>query len=289
MSKFTKIGIVGTGFVGGATKLALTACKDLEIFAYDKDPNKSRNTESISQLSKKSEIIFICVPTPMLQNGRCDISIVQSVLNEIETNCCEFIVIRSSIPPGTMEIFEIEFPYLAGKLIYMPEFLTEANAYQDLINPDRIIIGVEHSTERFHQFVDLIKHMLSANQRFIASSMSSQTFFIVTFKEAEYIKYASNAFLSTKVAFFNEIYEFCKSDNVNFDIVANGVTADKRIGKSHSKVPGPDGKFGFSGHCLPKDLAALISHGTLIGESAYLLRSVWIKNLKLRPEEDWRD
>ena len=101
------------------------------------------------------------------------------------------------------------------------------------------------------------------------------------------IKYFTNTFLATKVSFANEIYSLCKKMNISYDLVVKNVLLDKRIGNSHFNVPGPDGKIGFGGSCLPKDLKAMINLFKSQKVNSEILESVWNKNLKVRKENDW--
>ena len=101
------------------------------------------------------------------------------------------------------------------------------------------------------------------------------------------VKYFTNCFLATKVSFSNEIREICEKINVDYDKVVEYGLYDQRIGKTHFSSPGPDGKFGFGGSCFPKDINALISFAQSAGMNPTVLRSVWNKNLEVRPERDW--
>ena len=104
---------------------------------------------------------------------------------------------------------------------------------------------------------------------------------------AETVKYFTNCFLATKVIFANEMYDICKSVNVDFDKVTEYSLYDKRIGKSHLMVPGPDGDRGFGGHCFPKDIEAMIYLAEHTGIEPDFLKKVLDKNNKLRKNRDW--
>ena len=101
------------------------------------------------------------------------------------------------------------------------------------------------------------------------------------------VKYFTNCFLATKVSFSNEIRQVCEKINVDYDKVVEYGLYDQRIGKTHFSSPGPDGKFGFGGSCFPKDINALISFAESAGMNPAVLKSVWNKNLEVRPEKDW--
>jgi len=108
--------------------------------------------------------------------------------------------------------------------------------------------------------------------------------------EAEMIKYFRNTFLSLKVSFCNEIYDLCQKKGINYENVRELATLDKRIGTSHSYVPGHDGKRGFGGTCFPKDTTALLRDFEDSGVDSYLLKAAVERNNRVdRPEEDWKD
>jgi UDPglucose 6-dehydrogenase len=113
--------------------------------------------------------------------------------------------------------------------------------------------------------------------------------FFVDAGVAELIKYTTNAFLSTKVTFFNEVYEYCQAIGIDYDAFIDLVLLDRRIGRSHYKVPGPDGTLGFGGKCLPKDLCGFISAFADAGLEALLFWNVWNVNLYLRKSHEDRD
>ena len=106
---------------------------------------------------------------------------------------------------------------------------------------------------------------------------------------AEMVKYTANCFLATKVSFANEIKQICDHVDVDYDKVIEYATYDNRLGHSHWKVPGPDGKLGFGGSCFPKDINALIYFSKAMDIDVGVLSAVWQTNLKVRPERDWEN
>ena len=110
---------------------------------------------------------------------------------------------------------------------------------------------------------------------------------ITTSDESETIKYFSNTFLAYKVAYFNKMYDFCQAVGMDYDVVCEGVTADSRIGKSHTKVPGIDNDRGFGGTCFPKDLNSLIVQMENHDVNADMLKEVWKYNQQIRKVIDW--
>ena len=270
------IGIIGQGFVGSAVREGMK--NHFEILAYDKDPNKFSNVESIFHIVERSEMTFLCVPTPMRKNGSCDLSIVRAALNEVDAVakalCVEgyIVVIKSTMPPGSTEQLNTEYPNL--DIVFNPEFLTEANAINDYKNQNRIIVGGERpgSTK--------VKQVFAKAFPKVPIIKTSSTI-------AEMIKYVTNTFLATKVSFANEMYQICQALNIDYDKVIEYARYDDRLGNSHWSVPGPDGDFGFGGHCFPKDIAALEYLAERFGVDTTVITAAIAKNQKVRTDKDW--
>lgn len=239
-----KVGIVGNGVVGKATS---TLFKNKELFIYDIDPLKSYPSNIQIEDLKYVDIIFICVPTPSNSNGSCNIDIVTKVVTQLKYFCLDIpIVIRSTVPPGTCKQLDVFF---------MPEFLTEKNWKEDFRSCETWILGVNNNDILNTKFKTIIKTILDrAKDEGII--VSNRTLYMKT-EEAELVKYVRNTFLAVKVSFFNEIYRFCEKREINYENVVSASILDSRIGSSHTKVPGPDGLFGYGGHCLVKDISAL--------------------------------
>jgi UDPglucose 6-dehydrogenase len=270
------IGIIGQGFVGNAVYEGMR--NYFNIFTFDKDPNKFSNVKNIFEVVKNTEITFLCVPTPMKKSGECDFGIISSALNDI-ANCVEtlkkdgyIVIIKSTIPPGTTEYFSNIFTKL--NIVFNPEFLTEANAIDDYKNQNRIIIGGErYGTTK-------VKQMFSKAFPQVPIIKTSSTI-------AEMIKYVTNTFLATKISFANEIFQICQNLNIDYDKVIEYARYDKRLGNSHWSVPGPDGDFGYGGHCFPKDIAALKYVADMMGISTTILDASIKKNKEVRTDMDW--
>lgn len=257
------IGIIGYGYVGGAIGYLFKSITTPMI--YDVDENK--RTHSLEDIEKECEFIFICLPTPMNKDGSCDVSLIETYLTELENKTDAIIVIKSTIPPGTTNRFKKEYPKL--RIVMNPEFLTEKNWKHDIITPSRIIIGGDSE--------DTIKIKELYEKVFMGYLI-----YEVDATTAELSKYAANTFLSTKVSFFNEIYDISKELDCCYDKVRTLVCLDPRIGNSHSYVPGHDGKRGFGGTCFPKDINALIKTAEELNIDPIVNKSVWEKNKKVR-------
>ena len=272
-----KVGIVGQGFVGTAVKEGLKDYHTIDTFDLD----KSKSTcEDLAEIIDKTNYIFVCLPTPMRKDGSCDISIVEKVISELDNlalvrQCSNrIVIIKSTIPPGTTERLNKECKHI--QVIFNPEFLTEANFIDDFKNQDRIIIGGPRPA--------------STRVRQLFYKAFPKAHIIKTgSKTAEMVKYMTNTFLATKVSFANEMKMICDELNIDYDKVVEYSTYDERLGKSHWAVPGPDGKMGFGGSCFPKDINALIALSKDMRLYLHTLQGVWKTNLKVRPEEDWKE
>lgn len=268
MDKNYNIGIVGLGYVG---KAVCNGFSSENIFTYDIAEECSE--KSLEDLARKSEVIFVCLPTPMNENGSCSTKIIDQLLIDLEPYYLHNnIVIKSTVPPGTCDNYQKKFKDL--NIIFNPEFLTEANFYDDFMNQKRIILGGKNSgsVERLYQKCFPNTEIVKLN-----------------YKEAEMVKYFSNSFLALKVSYANEIYSLCKKLNIDYARMISVAVKDERIGSSHLKVPGPDGKRGFGGSCFPKDVAALLTIFKEHNINSFVLSSAWERNIKVdRSEQDWK-
>jgi nucleotide sugar dehydrogenase len=267
-----RIGIVGQGYVGSAVREVFSKHYEINTF----DLNGKCNCIDIEDLVDKSDIIFVCVPTPMKKDGSCDTSIVESVVDEIDDVDItdKIVAIKSTIPPGTTNRLNKKCKNIS--VIFNPEFLTEANFIDDFKNQNRIIIGGERpSTTKLRQVYSLV----FPDAKIVKTGSIT----------AEMVKYFTNTFLATKVSFANEMKMLCDELNIDYDKVVEYSTYDERLGKSHWAVPGPDGKLGFGGSCFPKDLNALIDLCYEKSIKSNTLFGAWETNLEVRPEQDWKE
>ena len=274
------IGIIGNGFVGKAVKESFKSYYN--IFVFDKDKRKA-NVSSLNELINKCRIIFMCLPTPMNKDGSCHLGIIEDVLNKINDYCDEFdlygserrtIVIKSTIEPGTTKKWNKTYSKI--DIAFNPEFLTEANSIEDFKNQNRIIIG---SSRQVGAKIKSVYNKVFPKVPVIKTSSTI----------AEMVKYFTNCFLAMKVSYANEIYKICDSLDIDYDKVVEYAIHDERIGNSHLNVPGPDGDFGFGGHCFPKDLNALINLASKnqLGLDINVLKATLETNNKVRKNRDW--
>jgi nucleotide sugar dehydrogenase len=263
-----KVGIIGLGFVGNAIKNGFSV--DTKIFSVD--PKLNTNVEDLVAFSP--DLIFVCLPTPMRKNGFQDNSIIELVLGQLNDLLPDVIcVIKSTVLPN----FLLEICKTREKLVYNPEFLREAHADYDFENSQFVILGGEKED------CEYVKKCYIKN-----SICKSNDFHFTDLASASLIKYSINAFLATKVLFFNELYDIFKLSNSDSDWnhFITVVSKDARIGKSHMQVPGFDGKRGFGGACFPKDTAALYKYSEQLNKTMEVLKSVIKKNNLYRLKYD---
>ena len=269
------VGIVGNGFVGNALYQNLR--DKVQCKVYDVDRNRSFNTleEVVEQ-----EFIFVCLPTPMRKDGSCDLSILEKFFQDIEDMDLEILkertfIIKSTVPIGTTK--RLAKKHSLTWIVHNPEFLTARNAVHDFKVAQRTILGGDSLlTSRVAQLYWGYLHYGEDHKIIQCSS-----------DESEAIKYFSNTFLAYKVAYFNKVYDTCQKLGMDYKYVRDGITTDRRIGTSHTKVPGIDRDRGFGGTCLPKDLRSLILQMEKHDLNADFLREVWKYNEEIRTIIDW--
>lgn len=268
--KDMKIGIVGGGFVGSAT--ALLECSDIQVIIYDLDPTRCKPAGTVIGDLVACDLVFVCVPTPTHADGSCNTRIVERAIADLKAAGVQNIILRSTVPPGISSRLGVDF---------MPEFLTEANWRADFYACGLWVFGTRN-TEVQNKLTEMISTAAAAGV-----IQSSETLFVRQ-EEAELIKYTRNNFLALKISFFNEIASLCSAIGVDYEAVRAGVGADKRIGASHTAVPGPDGHRGFGGTCLPKDTSALESFMKSRGVECPVVSGMVRRNRDIdRPEHDW--
>ena len=275
------LGIIGNGFVGNSIAHAFIPYTTVRI--HDKNPEKS--LDKLEDVVNSSDVVFVCVPTPMRANGTIDLSIVEEVFDSIqsckkEDNKTVF-VLKSTVVPGTTRKLKQKHPDI--QIVFNPEFLTERHARFDFLNQSRIILGFETDLDDGRRNLSVEKVKGLYNLRF-----SANNFITTNYETAEMIKYFNNLFFAVKVSFMNEMKLVAeKTGDINWEKAVRGFVSDGRVGDSHLQVPGPDGKKGFGGSCFPKDINAFIAFSDSIGLDLAVLKGAWKTNLNVRPERDW--
>ena len=228
-------------------------------------------TTNLSLAVRESDLIFICVGTPTKKDGSANLNYVYSVAKEISNNINKFKIIinKSTVPVCTGDEVEKIISKKVKKknfeVVSNPEFLREGEAIRDFRFPDRIVIGVNNKK--------IIKKIKTLYDPLIKKGA---TFFSTNRRGAEIIKYASNAFLATKISYINEIGNLCEKTGVDIEEISLGMGLDKRIGSRFLRV-GPS----YGGSCFPKDTKAIVVTGKKFKVNLSIIKSV-IKSNNLR-------
>jgi UDPglucose 6-dehydrogenase len=272
-----KIGVVGNGFVGKAT--TTLACSEIDVLCYDINPDLCSPFGTELRDLMTCCVIFVSVPTPINGLGKTSMKYVDRVITQLrELEYVGYIVIRSTVPVGSSDNYQCYF---------MPEFLTEKNAINDFKNTQNWIFGYyddEKKEDFFYTMTGIINSACAQN------NISSNRISFMKNKEAEMVKYFRNTFLATKIAFCNEIYNFCTVRGIEYDTMIAVAADDSRISKSHTSVPGHDGHFGFGGTCFPKDISSLRVQMKDSDVPHYVIDAVIRRNDTIdRSEKDWMD
>lgn len=282
-----KISILGIGYVGLSTGVCLSEIGH-SVICIDTDEQKIKSlnqgispiyepglktllaqnaaagrllfTTSHREALNGAEIIIIAVGTPQMEDGRANLSYIEQAAKDIAANLVQsaVVVLKSTVPVGTNECIKKIMEDLCKEKVTLemvsnPEFLRQGSAIMDTLKPDRIIIGSEN--EEVAKKVQEMYRPLNV------------PFLLTSIKSAEMIKYASNAFLATKISFINEVANLCEVVGADVEDVAKGMGKDKRIGEAFLQ-PG----IGYGGSCFPKDVKALLHTAKLHGIHFSLLK-----------------
>jgi len=293
--------MIGTGYVGLVSGVCFSDLGN-DVICVDKDINKINNLKKgmipiyepgleeivlknyknkrlnfstdLKNSIKKSDIIFICVGTPTRKNGNsADLSQVFSVGREISKyiNKFKIIITKSTVPVTTGDELEKIISKKISKnkfsVVSNPEFLREGEAIRDFIYPDRVVVG---SNDKKSNLIlkNLYAPLISKGAKYISTNR----------RAAELIKYASNAFLATKITFINEIANFCEKVEIDVEDISIGIGLDKRIGSRFLRA-GP----AYGGSCFPKDTKAIVSTADKFKIDLSVIKSV-IKSNKQRSQ-----
>jgi UDP-glucose 6-dehydrogenase len=173
-------------------------------------------------------------------------------------------VLKSTVTPDIVDSLSKKYKHF----VYNPEFLTERNALNDFAFPQMHVFGGDpvdtKRLEKIYKKYSICQHAPTFHMKAM---------------EASFVKYGINSFLSAKVLFWNQYYDLCQKNGADYETVIDAITEDERIGKSHTIVPGHDGKRGFSGSCFPKDIPALINFS---GKELSMLLEAWNANCDYR-------
>jgi len=265
-----KLGIVGHGFVGSAVANGFDI--DTEQFIVDTKQNNNTLEQIVNDFDPS--ITFICVPTPQQDSHYdVDVSIARQTLQDLTNLKYKgIVVIKSTITPHHLTQFKKDFKL---KIVYNPEFLTEANSFDDFINPNMQVLGGKwrdcDSVEKAY-----VRH----------SSVKTVPTFKVDLITASLIKYTINSWLATKVIWFNQLKDLYDDSGAraSWKQFTDMLNEDPRVGDSHMQVPGPDGIKGFGGHCFPKDTKALLYYSKLKSKKLRALEHIIKYNAEYRDD-----
>jgi len=287
-----KLCMIGTGYVGLVSGVCFSDLGN-DVVCVDKDENKINKLKKgiipiyepgleelvqknfknkrlkfstdVNDSVKKSDIVFICVGTPTKKNGsEADLSQIYSVANEISKSINKFkiIITKSTVPVTTGDNIEKILSKKVDKnkfsVVSNPEFLREGEAIRDFIYPDRVVVG-SNDKRSMRILKNLYSPLISKGAKFISTNR----------RAAELIKYASNAFLATKITFINEIANLCEKTGIDVEDISIGIGLDKRIGSRFLRA-GP----AYGGSCFPKDTKAIVSTAKKFNTNLSIIKSV---------------
>jgi UDPglucose 6-dehydrogenase len=268
--EIVKVAIIGSGVVGHATGKGLAQMGN-EVIFYDVNPRTIQRLEkeglqvagSLEEAVERSQVLILCLPTPPSADG-FDLSFLYRVVDRLADIIRDhMIVLRSTVLPGTTRELASILP--ADRLLYIPEFLREAYALEDFLNPHRIVIGAQ-SEEAFKVGETLYRG-------FHAPIIKTD------WDTAELGKLVSNSFLASKISFFNEVWLLCKKLGIDTTKIETIAALDARIG-----LYGVKGGTPFQGACLPKDTEAMIRFAKANGQNPLVLEStIKVNELLMSP------
>ena len=296
-----KLCMIGTGYVGLVSGVCFADLGN-DVICVDKDNNKINNLKkgiipiyepgleelvlknyknkrlnfstNLKESVKKSDIVFICVGTPTKKNSNsADLSQVYAAAKEISKSIKKFKIIinKSTVPVTTGDEIEKIISKKVNKKFFSvvsnPEFLREGEAIRDFIYPDRVVVGSNDSKSQ-RILKSLYSPLISKGAKFLSTKR----------RAAELIKYASNAFLATKITFINEISNLCEKTGIDIEDISIGIGLDKRIGSRFLRA-GP----AYGGSCFPKDTKALVSTADKFKTNLSVVKSV-IRSNDLRSD-----
>jgi len=236
-----KLGIVGHGFVGTAVDHGFT--RDVRKFIVDPKHNSTNTIEDLIKF--RPDAVFVCVPTPQLESGECNTTILEDVMRQLNNSKGLLVIVKSTVPAYKLQ--NIKEQCVDLRIVYNPEFLTEKNYIEDFRNPAMHVFGGINAD------TDAVEKLYREH-----SACAECPVFKTDLTTASMVKYCINSFLATKVTFMNEMYDVLKAARgTDWNTFSKIIATDSRIGSTHLKVPGNDGQRGYAGSCFPKDTSAL--------------------------------
>ncbi len=289
-----RLSVIGSGYVGLVTGACL-ADSGNHVVAVDNDADKVKRlssgdpiifepeleellktnlaagrlrfTTDTAEATARSQVVFLAVGTPPREDGSADLSNIESAAVAVGKALSGYtvVVVKSTVPVSTCDHLEkliAEHARHQFHVVSNPEFLKEGSAVDDFLRPDRVIIGVNDA-----EAGEIVASLYTPFVR------NNKPIMIMSRRASEMSKYASNAYLATRISFINEIAEICERMNIDVDEVRRGMGADARVGH-HFLYPG----VGYGGSCFPKDVQALASFGCDAGADCEILEAVHRRN-----------
>ena len=268
-TKQLNVGIIGHGFVGKAIDFGFDTPL---VNKFIVDP-KYKTTIDDMYKHFIPEVVFIAVPTPMGDDGDIDSCTIESIFHDLDRHSHKhrpIAIIKSTITPEVIKKLE----KIYSRIVYNPEFLTERNANQDFIHAEFLILGARDKSDSV-----AIEEIYAQY-----SQCDPCKVFYVDLEAASMVKYTLNCFVAVKVLFFNQIHDIYKESGSTtpWEYFISIMESDTRMGKSHMAVPGPDGRYGYGGACLPKDTSALVRYARNVNKPFTTLEEVVKANQKIR-------
>jgi UDPglucose 6-dehydrogenase len=275
------IGVIGGGVTGKA--VARGFMEHAEVRVHDPQPERGTHT---AEAAASADVVFVCLPTPAREDGSCDTTCIdlflQLAYSEAWWRRDSVYVLKSTVPVGFTQVMSAK--YLHGRpLLHSPEFLTARCALTDFQLPARNIIGYPLTNR---EGVAVFNPAINALHALYERRFPGVPIMKMNAKASELVKLACNSFFAAKVSMFNLFADLAAAHDLKWGDVLAGIMSDGRIAHAHTQVPGPDGRAGYGGACLPKDLENLEHCCREVGVPYLILEAVREYNDSLRQEPE---
>ena len=271
MSELPVVGIVGAGTVGSALRAAFEGRLPVML----RDPALGSHSTAMKSLVDRCAVVFVAVPTPMGTGGSADLSVYQQVISEFAAAGglgpgAPVLCIKSAVPPYAVNDTTRAHPEL--RLVVSPEFLRQRSPVADMLAMRALVLG------GVPEDCSVVETLFREHSNVAGPMRTSPGLDAVG---AAFLKYQENCFLAAKVSFMNEFYDLFQAcgSGASWEALQTAFHLDhERMGTTHWRVPGPDGKRGWGGHCLPKDVAATQDLGRRLGVATPVLDAIRSRN-----------
>lgn len=274
-SRVSSVGVIGVGCVGGSV-FEYFIKKDKRTSGYDKYKKEFKSEECFGNVLK-NDIVFLCLPTLYEKSiEEYDKSAIHDVCIRLKDNDYKgIVVIKSTVEPGTTKSLVEMYPSLT--FFHNPEFLTARTCYDDFENQSHIVIGTPSNQDASKSIPSALKL-----ESLFKNYWPDAKYSFSSSDESESMKIFCNSFYAMKIGIFNEFYQMCQSQSLDFDKIKRMMLKNGWINEMHTSVPGPDGKLGYGGMCFPKDTKALLHHLKRMDSPCLILEGCDAEN------DEWR-